>query len=163
MSDTDDGADAPHQPSVAPTLKLSRRGLVFSLLAAAIAGLSVYATFPESVGGSPLPVDVRIDRQPVATADGVGAVITGVLVVQNLSDHEIPKLTIKINRRYLLIRDSPLQEKERIVIPLQVFTDKRSSQRYDPLTNPPQELLVTGQLPSGARGLRHFDFDGGQE
>jgi hypothetical protein len=145
--------------SIAPTFQLSRRGLIFSLLAVVIAGLCVYATFPESVGGPELPVDVALDRRPVETVGGLGAVLTEVVVVKNLTDHEIPRFGLEVNGQYLLFRDSPLASHEELVLPLRVFTDKRSSQRYDPKKYPPSEVVVTGQLPSGARGLSQFHFD----
>ncbi len=156
MSDTNEPSDP---PKVAPTLKLSRRGLVFSLLAMIVAGLCVYASFPESVGGPSLPVEVRLDRKPVPTLGGQGAVMTEVVVVKNLAGHEIPKLTLEVNGQYLLYRDPPLAKDEELVLPLRVFTDKRSSQRYNPTKYPPTEVIVTGQLPSGSRGLSQFPFD----
>jgi hypothetical protein len=148
----------PPQPRIAPTLQLSRRGLVISLLSMAAAGMSVYALFPKSVGGPPLPVQVRLDRQPVATTGGSGAMMTEVVVVANISDDPIPRLTLEINGQYGLYRDSPLGQRESIVIPQRVFTDKRSSQRFDPSRYAVQEVTVSGQLPSGARGMTKFHF-----
>ncbi len=146
-------------PSVAPTLQLSRRGLLLSLLAMVGAGLGVYAMFPKSVGGPPLPVEVRLDRQPVQSANGMGAVVTEVVVVQNTSDHDVPKLTLDINGQYLLFRASPLAKGESLVLPQRVFTDKRSSQRFDPSKYGVDDVKVTGQLPSGARGVTTFEFE----
>ncbi|MGI9474873.1 MAG: hypothetical protein ACR2NZ_25305 [Rubripirellula sp.] len=148
-------------PRVAPTLKLSRIGLILSLLAMVGAGLGVYALFPDSVGGPPLPVNIRLERQPVETANGSGAVVTEVIVVANQTDHEIPKLSVDINGQYLLIRDSPLQPSESLVLPLRVFTDKRSSQRFNPDKYPVEDVTVTGQLPSRARGVTQFLFENG--
>jgi hypothetical protein len=159
MSDLNSDSDPSVPQSIAPTFRLSRRGLVFSLLAMGAAGLCVYATFPASVGGPELPVKVELDRRPVETSGGEGALLTEVVVVKNLTDHEIPRFSIEVNGQYLLFRDSPLGRDEELVLPLRVFTDKRSSQRYDPKKYPPTEIVVTGQLPSGARGLRHFHFD----
>ncbi len=139
-------------------MQLSRAGLLTSLVAMVVAGLSVYAIFPESVGGPSLPVDVHLDQQLVTAMGGQGAVLTEVVVVDNLTEHEIPKFSIEVNGQYLLFRDPPLGEKEELVLPLRVFTDKRSSQRYDPKKYPPTEIVVTGQLPSGARGLSQFHF-----
>jgi hypothetical protein len=158
MSDAKPVSDPSAPQSIAPTFRLSRRGLVFSLLAMATAGLCVYATFPASVGGPRLPVEVKLDRRPVETLGGEGAVLTEVVVVQNLTDHAIPRFSIEVNGQYLLFRDPPLASGEELTLPLRVFTDKRSSQRYDPKKYPPTEIVVTGQLPSGARGLSQFHF-----
>lgn len=157
MTDPKDESASP--PSVAPTLKLSRRGLIFSLLAVAVAGLCVYGSFPPTVGGPSLPVEIRLDRLPVQTVGGTGAIMADVVVVTNQTDHEIPRLSVEINGQYLLHRDSPLAKREELVLPLRVFTDKRSSQRYDPRKYPPLEVVATGQLPSGARGLSQFEFE----
>ncbi len=147
---------------VAPTLRLSRRGLIFSLLAMVGAGLAVYSTFPKSVGGPPLPVEVTLDRRPVEALGGQGFVVTDVVVVKNLADHPIPRLSLDINGQYLLFRDSPLAVAEEFVVPQQVFTDKRSSQRFDPSQYDVEDVVATGQLPSGARGVSKFDFENGQ-
>ncbi|QDT11874.1 hypothetical protein [Stieleria marina] len=146
-------------PKIAPTLQLSRRGLVLSLSAMAALGLSVYALFPESINGPSLPVSVTLDRDVVATKTGEGATLTDVVVIKNLADVAIPRLSIEVNGQYLLHRESPLPADEPLILPLRVFTDKRSSQRYNPVKYPPIEVMVTGQLPSGARGISHFDFD----
>ena len=145
--------------SVAPTLQLSRRGLVISLLSMVAVGLSVYAMFPESVGGPSLPVELLLDRQPVEAANGSGAIVTEVVVIKNLSDHVIPKLTLDINGQYLLFRESPLGKRQTLVIPQRVFTDKRSSQRFNPTKYPVEDVTVTGQLPNGARGVSKFEFE----
>jgi len=121
-------------------------------------GVTVYSLFPESVGGKPLPVEVQLDRQPIETTSGMGAVLTEVLVVRNLSNHEIPKLTLEINEQYLLFQDPPLAIGESLVLPQRVFTDKRSSQRFNPSKYPVKDVIVTGQLPSGARGMTKFEF-----
>lgn len=145
-------------PSVAPTLRLSRRGLILSLLAMVGVGLGVYALFPSSVGGPSLPVEVTLDRRLVETVGGQGAIVTEVVVVRNLADHPIPRLSIDINGQYLLFRDSPLNVAEELVLPQQVFTDKRSSYRFDPSQYDVEDIVVTGQLPSGARGVTKFEF-----
>ena len=143
---------------VAPSLQLSRRGLIFSFLAMVGAGLSVYAIFPESVGGPPLPVAVSLDHQPVETTGGAGALLTEVVVVENQAPHKIGRLSVEINGQYLLFRDKPLRVDEQLVLPQRVFTDKRSSQRFDPSKYSVDEIVVTGQLPSGARGVSQFEF-----
>ena len=144
-------------------MQLSRGGLLLCLAAMVVVGLSVYAVFPESVGGPPLPVEVQLDRQPVETTSGVGAVLTEVVVVQNVSEHPIAKLTLEINGQYLLFQDPPLAKNEILVLPQRVFTDKRSSQRFNPSKYDVQEVMVTGQLPSGARGVSTFEFHGKTE
>jgi hypothetical protein len=146
-------------PSVAPTLQMSRRALVFCLLAVVGIGLGVYSLFPSSVGGPSLPVDVQLDRRMVETVGGRGAIATEVVVVRNLADHPIPRLSIDINGQYLLFRDAPLQVAEELVLPQQVFTDKRSSYRFDPSQYDVEEVVVTGQLPGGARGVTKFEFE----
>lgn len=160
MSESSADGDDEAKPSVAPTLQLSRVGLIVCLLAMVIVGLTVYSLFPESVGGKSLPVDVQLDRQPIETTSGVGAVITEVVVVRNLSDHEITKLTLEINGQYLLFQDPPLAVGESLVLPQRVFTDKRSSQRFNPSKYAVLDVVVTGQLPSGARGVTKIEFQG---
>ncbi len=162
MSEETHPRSGERRQSVAPTLQLSRQGLLISLAAMAGVGLGVYAIFPESVGGPPLPVDVHLDRQPVETATGDGAVVTEVIVVVNSSEHAIPKLTLEINGQYLLFRESPLGVAEKLVLPLRVFTDKRSTQRYNPSKYPVEEVTVSGQLPNGARGMSRFEFENAQ-
>jgi hypothetical protein len=135
--------------------------LILSLLAMVLTGLVVYSLFPEQVGGPPLPVEVRLDRRPVETVGGRGAVVAEVVVVKNLADHPIPRLSLDINGQYLLFRESPLAVAEELVLPQQVFTDKRSSQRFDPSRYDVEEVVVTGQLPSGARGVSTFEFEEG--
>lgn len=145
-------------PKLAPTTRLTRTGLIASLLAMVAAGLAVYSLFPSSVGGPPLPVQVTLDNQPVVTVSGKGAVMTEVVVIKNTSDHEISKLTIDINGQYLLLQNSPLAIGETLTLPQRVFTDKRSSQRFEPSRYEVEDVVVTGQLPSGARGVSKFDF-----
>ena len=145
-------------PTLAPTTRLSSRGLTIALLSMAIVGLSVYAMFPESVGGPPLPVTVTVDRQPIETTGGQGALLTEVVVVENQADHDIKRLSIEINGQYLLFQNSPLLVAEKLVLPQRVFTDKRSSQRFNPDKYEVEEIIVTGQLPSGARGVSKFEF-----
>ncbi len=145
-------------PSVAPTLQLSRRGLILSLLSVAAAGLSVYALFPEKINGPSLPVQVELDEQPMVTNDSYSVVVTPIVRLRSLADHEIPKLSIEINGQYLLFRDPPLGPREILELPQSVFTDKRSSQRFNPEKYQVEEVLVTGQLPSNARGVSTFEF-----
>ena len=160
MSDIQDDHSSDTQPQrVAPTLQLSRRGLLLSLAAMAMVGISVYAIFPDSVGGPPLPVKVTVDMQPVELTEGGIAKLTEVVVIENLSESEIPRLGIEINGQYLLHRKSPLPVGEPLVLAQRVFTDKRSSQRYRPDKYPAKEIIVMGQLPSGSRGVSKFEFE----
>lgn len=148
-------------PGISPGLQLSRRGLCISLLLMVATGLSVYALFPESVGGPPLSVEVSLGQEPVETADGAGALMTEVILFHNLTDHAIPKFSIEINGQYLLFRDAPLEAKETLVLPQRVFADKRSNHRFNPVKYPVEEVTLTGQLPSGARGVTQFMFKNG--
>lgn len=156
-------SDDPHSDgaarSVAPTLQLSRRGLILSLAAMVAAGLGVYGVFPERVGGPSLPVEVELDEKPIVTTGNQGVVLTKIVRVRNLADHEIPRLSVEINGQYLLMQNSPLAIGEALELPQEVFTDKRSSQRFNPDKYQVEEIVVTGQLPSNARGVSTFEFD----
>ena len=125
------------------------------------AGLSVYAMFPERVGGPPLPVAVELGKGAMPTADGAGKLLTEVIVLTNLTDHPIPRFSIEINDQYLLIRDAPLAANERLELPQRVFTDKRSNHRFNPIKYPVEAVTLTGQLPTGARGVTRFLFEDG--
>jgi len=144
--------------AVDPSLGLSRRGLILSLVSMVAVGLLVYSFFPASVGGPSLPVEVSLDYRMVESMGGQGPVATEVVVVRNLESFEIPRLSIEINGQYLLFRDSPLAALEELVLPQQVFTDKRSSQRFNPRKYEVEDIVVTGQLPSGSRGVIKVDF-----
>ena len=158
-TESESNDDATGRPqSVAPTLKLSSRGLVLSLMVMAGAGLSVYTLFPSQIGGPELPVSVQIDRQPVPVMGREGAVLAEVVIVKNLTDHEIAKLSVDINHQYLYLQNSPLPANESVTVPQRMFTDKRSSQRFRPEKYSVKEITVTGQLPSGARGITKFEF-----
>ncbi|MGB0759198.1 MAG: hypothetical protein ACPHJ3_13285 [Rubripirellula sp.] len=162
MSDTSESPVSPAGPTaVAPRLHLSQRGLCICLFLMVAAGLSVYAMFPERVGGPPLPVSVELGEGAVPTADGAGNVLTEVIVLTNLTDHPIPRFSIEINDQYLLIRDAPLAAGERLELPQRVFTDKRSNHRFNPIKYPVEAVTLTGQLPSGARGVTRFLFEDG--
>jgi hypothetical protein len=151
MSDTSN-------PTIAPTLRLSRRGLIASLAAMVAAGLSVYAMFPASVEGPALPVAVKLDRRPMPTTGGGGAIVTDVVVVENLADHELKRVSIELNGHYLMFQNSPLAAGQNLVLPQAVFTAKRSSHRFDPDRYQIEDIVVTAQLPSGARGVSKFEF-----
>lgn len=162
MSDiSEPPATAQDRSAVAPRLHLSRRGLCICLFLMVAAGLSVYALFPERVGGPPLPVTVELGKGVMPTADGAGKMLTEVIVLTNLTDDPIPRFSIEINDQYLLFRDAPLAAKERLELPQRVFTDKRSNHRFNPIKYPVEAVTLTGQLPSGARGVTRFDFEDG--
>jgi len=144
---------------VAPTSQLSRGAMIASFGVMIAIGLGVYALFPASVGGPPLPVVVVLEDAPVETTGGNNvAVVTKVVRVTNQLDQPIKNLAIELNDQYLLMQASPLQPGESLVLPQAVFTDKRSSQRFDPLTQTVTEVIVRGQLPSKARGVSKFEF-----
>lgn len=121
-------------------------------------GLGVYAFFPESIGGPPLPVTVKLDRAAIETTSGI-ATLTDVVTIANLLDQPIKHLTIILNDQYLIMQDSPLGVGETLVLPQEVFTDKRSSQRFDPSQQNVTEVVVRGQLPNKSRGISLFEFD----
>lgn len=158
-SEDDEPGAKPERLRQAPTLRLTRTGLIACLSAMVIGGLSVYSLFPEQVGGPPLPVNVRVELQPVETTSGVGALMTEVVVVENLIDDEIRKLSIDINGQYLYIQNSPLAANEVLVMPQRAFTDKRSHTRFDPVKYPIEDIVVAGQLPNSSRGVSKFEFD----
>jgi hypothetical protein len=156
----DSGSDESRREAVrvSPHNQLSRSALAFAFAVMIAVGLAVYAVFPESVGGPPLPVTVSVEEAPVETINGQFAVMTEVIRVTNTSEGPIGNLTVEINGQYLMTQASPLSAGESIVLPQQVFTDKRSSQRFDPGSTDVDEVVVTGQLPSKSRGVSQFEF-----
>ena len=153
-------ANDPVLQEVDSNLGLSKVGLILSLASMVAVGLIVYSLFPNSVGGPPLPVKVELDYRMVEAMGGRGPVATEVVIVKNLESFEIPRLSIEINGQYLLFREAPLLSEEELVLPQDVFTDKRSSQRFNPRKYDVEDVVVTGQLPSGSRGVIKFDFLG---
>jgi hypothetical protein len=146
---------------LAPSSRLSRSGLIASFAVMIGIGLGVYALFPESIDGPPLPVTVTLGDAPVETVGGNHvAVVAKVVTITSQLDRPIKNLAIELNEQYLLMQSSPLQPGESLVLPQAVFTDKRSSQRFDPTNQRVREVLVRGQLPSNARGVSKFTFDG---
>ncbi|MEZ6086529.1 MAG: hypothetical protein R3C05_00530 [Pirellulaceae bacterium] len=99
-----------------------------------------------------LPVSAKLDRRMVPVADGSGAIPAEVIVLKNLSDHEIAKVDISINGQYFLYRNSPLAANEELVLPQNIFSTK-SNMRYNPEKYPVESITVTGRLPSGSRGV----------
>ena len=155
MSKTD--ASLAHHPprSIAPRPVLSGWALTLALLATCLVpltALSLYATFFGRAADKPLPVRVTLDLRPLETVDGRGALMTAVVVIENLADHPIPNMTADLNGQYFLYRDSPLDVGQTIVVPQNVFATK-SNQRFVPGRYAITEVNVTGRLPSGARGV----------
>lgn len=154
--------DDAHRPpkSLAPTPRLSGWGLTLALLATCLiplTALSIYAAYFGRAADKPLPVRVTLDRRPVETVGGEGALVTDVVTIENLSETAIPNVTADLNGQYFLYRDSPLEVGETIVIPQNVFATK-SNQRFVPGRYPITEVTVTGRLPSGARGVSEVAF-----
>lgn len=152
-----------HQPprSIAPTAQLSRRGLLLALLATCLLplfGLTAYAVLYGRAADRPLPVRVALDRRPVEAPGRPGAVLTEVVVIENLAEFAIPNLTVDLNGQYFLYRDSPLEADETLVLPQNVFATK-SNQRFVPGRYPITEVNVTGKLPSGGRGVTVVEFE----
>ncbi|MEL6108776.1 MAG: hypothetical protein AAFU85_22440 [Planctomycetota bacterium] len=143
---------------VAPHGRLSKTSLIGLFAIAIAAGLGVYATFPASVGGPPLPVEVSLEKAVVDTTGGEVGVLTDVVVVRNPTEDPIGNLSIELNGQYLLIQASPLGAGETLELPFEVFTDKRSSQRFNPRRHVVKEVVVSGQLVSRARGMSKFEF-----
>lgn len=144
---------------VAPTFQLSRRTLFAAFCVMVTVGLGVYALFPDSVGGPPLPVTVTLDEAPIPTKGGENvAVLTKVVTVTSQLDQPIGHLAIILNGHYSITQASPLQPGESLTLPQAVFTDKRSSRRFDPDNQVVTEVLVRGQLPSRSRGVSKFEF-----
>ncbi|QEG00701.1 hypothetical protein Mal15_47730 [Stieleria maiorica] len=146
-------------PRVAPTRRLSSRALLAAFGMMIAVGLSVYALFPESIGGPPLPVRVSLDRAPLPTTGGKVAVLTDVVTVTSELDQPIRHLTIILNGHYEITQASPLQPGGSLTLPQSIFTDKRSNRRFEPETQRVTEVLVRGQLPSKSRGVSKFTFD----
>ncbi|MCO8124045.1 hypothetical protein NHH03_20035 [Stieleria sp. TO1_6] len=144
---------------VAPTAQLSRRAMIAAFAVMIGVGLAVYAMFPNSVGGPPLPVTVTLGAEPVETVSGGMAVLTPVVIIRSDLDQPIRNLAIELNDGYLLMQASPLQPGEQLVLPQEVFTDKRSSRRFDPDRQQVTEVIVRGQLPSKIRGVSKFEFE----
>lgn len=154
-------ASQPKQQKLAPAPRLSPRGLAVALITACLApltALSLYAIFYGSAAQHGLDVEVSLERRMIATADGGGAIPADVVVVQNVSGHEIPNLTIDLNGQYFLYRNSPLGEDQSVVVPQNIFATK-SNQRFVPGRYPITEVTVTGRLPSGARGVTEVPFE----
>jgi hypothetical protein len=142
--------------SVAPTVKLSARGFLIALACMAAFGLSIFSLFPDSVGGPPLPVKVVVEKTMVETVGGMGKMPTDCVIVTNISNGPIAHLVVVINGLYRLDRQAPIAPNESLTMPLSIFTDKRSSRRFDPTTYEVTKVVCNGQLPKGTRGVSVF-------
>ena len=159
--DQDRGLEELDVVRVAPHGRLSRGWLTACLIGMVGIGLGVYAIFPASVGGPPLPVTVTVGRAPMETTSGSIAMLTEVVSVSNQLDQPIRNLAIEINGQYLLMQASPLGPAATLTLPQEVFTDKRSSRRFDPQQHEVTEVIVRGQLPNSKRGVSKFEFENG--
>ena len=144
---------------VAPTSRLSRTALVSAFGLMIAIGLGVYSLFPDSIGGPPLPVTVSLEEAPVETTAGNIAMLTQVVSVTSDFDQPIKNLAIELNGDYVMMQSSPLAPGEKLVLPLSVFTAKRSSRRFDPQRQAVEDVIVRGQLPNNARGVSKFEFE----
>lgn len=155
-SDRSDGSAL----SVAPTLTLPRWALPVGVISVIGFGLAVYSLFPDAVGGPPLPVRVEIEQALIETVGGAGRVPAEVVSVTNQAAFPIPHLVVVLNGHYRLDRQSPIGPGETLQLPQTIFTDKRSSRRFDPILQRVTKVVVNGQLPEGTRGVSVFRFDG---
>lgn len=159
MAETDDPAFLP-SPRIAPTRQLSSRGLLLALLATCVVPFTVLSIYTAIFGRATehrLPVSVQVEQRPLPTITGAGTVLADVIVIENLADHEIRNVTIDLNSQYFLNRKAPLAIGEQLILPQDVFATK-SSQRFVPGKYPITHVTVTGQLPSGARGVTEVPF-----
>lgn len=144
-----------------PEPKLSGQGLTLALLLACIlplSGLSIYAVIAGGAFDKPLPVEVEVGRRALPVANGEAAVMDDVLIIRNLSDDAIPRLTIDINGQYFLHQEKPLGAGEELVLRQAAFATK-ANQFWVPGKYPITEINVTGQLPSKSRGVLEVAFE----
>ena len=162
MSQADVAAgDAASLPRVAPTAKLAPKTLTMLLIATCLAPLitlSGYAMFFGKASDAPLDVNVVVAKEPVEALGGQGAILTDVIVIENMTDDELPNLTMNLNGQYFLYRDSPVLPGERLVFPQSIFATK-SNQRWVPGRYALTKISVTAKLPSGKRGVKIVKFD----
>jgi len=148
-------------PQVAPVTRLSSRMLTILLVSSCLVpliGLSVYAAFFGRASDAPLEVNVMVGSEPVEMFGSQGAILAEVVVVENLTGHALPNLTVDLNGQYFLHRQSPVAVGERLVLPQQIFATK-SNQRWVPGAYPLKEITVTAKLPSGRRGVKIITFE----
>ena len=132
--------------------------LIAVLVAIAGFGLMVYSFFPDNVGGPSLPLKIEVGSEPVASNSGP-SLLTPVVAVTNRGEDPIGHLAVIINKEYQLIRESPLEPGQRLVFPQSIFTNKRSSRRFNPRGHSIEKVVVRGQLASGTRGVTVVEFD----
>lgn len=140
----------------APAARLSSRALSVLLLLTCLiplVALSGYAALFGKARDAPLEVEVSVVKEPVEVVGGQAAILTDAIVIQNLTDYELPNLTIDLNGQYFLHRQSALAPRERLVFPQQIFATK-SNQRWVPGRYPITKISVTAKLPSGRRGVK---------
>ena len=160
MTNAEDLAHQP-SPSIAPTPRLSSRGLFIALALTCIlplTALSIYAAVFGRAIQNTLDVKVTLERQLVPTVNGVGAIPTDVVRIENQTGHDVPNLTVDLNGQYFMYQDSPLADGETITLPQNIFATK-SNQRFVPGRYRIEDVTVTGRLPSGARGVIEVPFD----
>ena len=148
-------------PKLRPEPKLSGRGLMLALGAACLfplVGLTGYAIMVGGASDKPLPVEVSVEPRPIPVPNTRTMVEAEAVVIRNRADFAIPRVTIDLNGQYFLHRDPPLEVGEELVLPTAIFSTK-SNQRWEPGAYPLTEINVTGQLPSGARGVLELEFD----
>lgn len=149
--------DPAYQPpkSIAPTPRLTGRQLLLALLATSLLPLftlSIYAVVFGKASEQKLPISLLLDRRPLPTVDGRGQMLADVVVIQSEADFDIPNLTVNLNGQYFLYQDAPLIAGEELVVRQAAFATK-SNQLWVPGAYPVTKVLVTGRLPSGARGV----------
>ncbi len=160
VSNVNQGEPGQRSPRLAPTPRLSARGLLLLLLGVCLvplASLSLYAIWFGRAAEHSLPVAVQLERRLVTTRDGGGAVLADVVVIENLVDIQIPNITVDLNGQYFLYQDAPLEPHGVLVVPQQIFATK-ANQRFVPGRYPIENVTVTGRLPSGARGVTEIEF-----
>ena len=150
-------ADLAHQSPrrIAPTPQMSSRQLILALIAVCLAPLitlSGYAVLYGKASEQKLPVEILVDRRLLPTIDGRGQMLDDVLVIKNENDFDIPNVTLNLNGQYFLYQDKPLAAGETLVVRQAAFATK-SSQFWEPGVYQITKILVTGRLPSGARGV----------
>lgn len=160
MTNADELAHLP-SPRIAPTPRLSSRGLFIALGMTCIlplTALSIYAAVFGRAIQNTLDVQVTLERELVPTVNGSGAIPTDVVQIRNMTGHDVPNLTVDLNGQYFMYQDSPMAKGETITLPQNIFATK-SNQRFVPGRYPIEDVTVTGRLPSGARGVTEVRFD----
>lgn len=142
---------------IAPAPRLSRGGLVIGFVAVILMGLLAYSFYPDAVGGPELPVTVEVTTK-VMPSKSKAMIPAKVVSLTNESKDPLRHLAVILNGHYQIMQDSPLAPGETLDLPLAIFTDKRSSRRFDAKHYPVQKIVVRGQLPAGTRGVSVFRY-----